>query len=90
MVNAFTSKLNLNIPNTTIFKDVVTFPVGAFKDNKGFSIPSGQEPFTTNSAAGADFSGKFPQPNDAIEGADPNSSKPPQPSIRPYIWKKPS
>jgi hypothetical protein len=88
MVNAFTSKLNLSVFNNTTFKDVVTFPVGAFKDNKGFSIPPGQEPFTTNSAAGVDFSGKFPQPNDAIEGADPNSSKPPEPSTRPYIWKK--
>jgi hypothetical protein len=88
MANAFTGKFSLNFPNNTVFKDIITFPVGAFTDAKVFSIPPGQEPFTTNSAAGADFSGAFPQPN--IEGADPNSSKTPEPTARPYIWSKSS
>jgi hypothetical protein len=86
MLNPF----DTNFPSfaeTAAYKPVVTFALGA-ETTKGFvsGIEKGKELFKTDLTFNTDFSGKFPQPN--AESPSSDSSKPPEPSTRPYIWKK--
>ena len=94
MANAFTSGVNLNIPNNTTFKNVTTFPVGALQKIGGFSIPpKGTGAFGTNSAPAPDFSGAFNNTNSSSslsEAAFSSSSSGPEATTRPYIWSKSS